>query len=257
MNTIPTSGARSRRDTRINVELFDAFQRRLVPDPHPPSAVVLDERYRPGSQGMQLGGDFLDAIELPDGALGFVIGDVSGHDANAAAFGVALRAGWKALAVATPDDPLDWLNVLEDAFFADGRFDGFVTALVGRIVPKTRDVILATAGHCWPVKLDGDAQLIEMKPGLPLGLGRAVPRRPLAFTLGDADRLLVYTDGLIENRKRPDANDRWGEDGLLEWLRSQPGGRPIDLDALLAHFGPDGFADDVAVMLLGIDADAL
>lgn len=236
-----------------NAELLAAFQRRLVPRPHPPSEVVLDQRYRPGAQGLELGGDFLDAIELPDGCLGFILGDVSGHDADAAAFGVAMRAGWKALAFAAPDDPLLWLNTLEDAFFADGRFDGFVTALTGRIVPKTRDMVIATAGHCWPVRVGTDVQLVEMRPGLPLGLGRVVPRTTLEITLRVDEHLVIYTDGLIENRKSPGSNERWGEEGLLRWLEEHLADDPLDLDALLDDFGPDGFSDDVAVMVLGIE----
>lgn len=240
-------------DESINAELFAAFQRRLVPNPHPPSEVVLQQRYRPGAQGLELGGDFLDAVELPDGTLGFILGDVSGHDADAAAFGVAMRAGWKALAFAAPDEPLVWLDTLEDAFFADGRFDGFVTALTGRIVPKSRDVLLATAGHCWPVTIGSGVRLVEMSPGLPLGLGRAVPRTTLDLTLRPAEQLVVYTDGLIESRKSPGSTERWGEEGLLRWLEQQSEHAPLDLDALLNEFGPEGFTDDVAVMVLGLD----
>ena len=240
-------------DEPTNAELLAAFQRRLVPNPHPPREIVLDERYRPGAQGVELGGDFLDAIELPDGTLGFILGDVSGHDADAAAFGVAMRAGWKALAFVAPDDPLMWLNTLEDAFFADGRFDGFVTALAGRIVPKTREAVLATAGHCWPVTVGAEVRMVEMRPGLSLGLGRAVPRTTLELTLRAGEQLFVYTDGLIENRKSPGSNERWGEEGLLSWLGEQTRGVALDLDALLDDFGPEGFADDVAVMVLAIE----
>lgn len=61
--------------------------------------------------------------------------------------------------------------------------------------------------------------------------------------------LLVYTDGLIENRRQPRSSERWSEEALVEWLDRRPTASP-DLDQLLATFGPRGFDDDVAVMVI-------
>jgi hypothetical protein len=240
-------------DASSTAALLHAFQRRLVPMPYSPAGVAVDERYRPGEQRMELGGDFLDAITLPDGALGFIIGDVSGHGPDEAAFGVAVRAGWKGIAVVEPDDPARWLTGLDVAFFADGRFDGFVTALAGRIDPRTRRATIVSAGHCWPIIVGPNVRMVEMVSGPPLGLGMSTPRRTFDIEFGPHEALLAYTDGLTENHRPDGSGERWGEDALLSWLRRQPGQPKTDLDALLAEFGPAGFVDDVAVVLFTPD----
>ena len=74
---------------------------------------------------MQLGGDFLEAIALADGRLAALIGDVCGHGPREAAFGAALRAGWKSIALGGKHDPADWVDELNAAFFQDGRIDTF------------------------------------------------------------------------------------------------------------------------------------
>jgi hypothetical protein len=236
-------------DASSTAALLHAFQRRLVPMPYSPAGVEVDERYRPGEQRMELGGDFLDAITLPDGALGFIIGDVSGHGPDEAAFGVAVRAGWKGIAVVDPENPAGWLDGLETAFFTDGRFDGFVTALTGRIDPRTRRATIVSAGHCWPIIVGPQVRTVEIVSGPPLGIALPTPRRAFDIELGPHEALLAYTDGLTENRRPDGSGERWTEEALLAWLRRQPGQPKLDLDALLAAFGPNGFTDDVAVVL--------
>lgn len=229
-------------------QVVDALQTRLVTVPLPPEGIGTGVRYVPGDERLAVGGDFLDAVTLPDGALGFVIGDVSGHGASAAAFGVVVRAGWKAIAMENPDDPCYWLDALQRAFFEDRRFDGFATALVGRSMPGEGRVEMCSAGHCWPILLDGDARLLDTCNSAPLGVPTRSGRRVVELDLAPGDRLLLYTDGLIENRKPAPATGRWSEGELLEYVRRNPG---FTLDDLLRTFGgPDGFDDDVALMTI-------
>lgn len=252
------AGARRRyedtlRDVSSTATLLDAFQRGLVPETRIPSALVARSRYVPGEDRMRLGGDFVDLVEVDGGGGAFVLGDVSGHGPAAAAFGSAVRAGWKSLAFAHPTSPVLWLEVLERSFFADRRFDGFVTALAGWADPRTRTIHLVGAGHCWPVVHGpGGSRLVEMPTGVPLG---ATPNGVWELTslqLGSEETLLVYTDGLIENRRADPLRRGCGEEGLLRWLAGhRRDGSQVDLDHLLADLGPDGFDDDVAVLALG------
>jgi serine phosphatase RsbU (regulator of sigma subunit) len=227
--------------------VVDALQSRLVAVPIPPDSVHTVVRYVPGDPRLAVGGDFLDAVTLPDGAVGFVIGDVSGHGARAAAFGVVVRAGWKAIAIEHPDDPCYWLDALERSFFQDGRYDGFATALVGRLAPGDTTIEMCSAGHCWPIVVDADCRLLDTHNAVPLGVHKTLPRTVVKIDLHGGERVLLYTDGLIENRKRPVTAGRWSEAELLEWVRAHPS---FGLDDVLAQFGPDGFDDDVALMTI-------
>lgn len=247
------AGVRQRReralaDAEVTRALHQAFAQGLVPQPHPPAAVAVTSRFRAGEERLRLGGDFLDLVTLPDGRAGFVIGDVSGHGPRAASFGVAMRAGWKGIAFADPGDPVGWLRDLEAAFFGDGRFDGFATVLAGALDPRSGRVVLANAGHCWPVHLSGQVRLLEMTPSPPLGLALPRPHTRAEVRLAPGEALLVYTDGLVENRRADRPGERWSERDLLAWLADRP---TADLDALLEAFGAGGYADDVAVMRIG------
>ena len=246
---------RRRRDEQLRLAFstastFAAFQRGLVPSLRPPPGVVAESRYRAGEQRLRLGGDFLDVVTLPDGAVGFVIGDVSGHGPDAAAFGVSVRAGWKSIAMSMPTDPVAWCALVESAFFRDDRFDGFVTVLTGRLDPASGRGAVVTAGHPWPILVGPEPHALSMPRGPLLGPLSPTPRTPIDLELGDDQGLLLYTDGLIENRKRANSRERWDQDDLVAQVTAYHRADDVDLDAVMAHFEGDGFADDVALLLL-------
>ena len=229
-------------------ELTDTFQRALVPRPSPPPGIAVDTRYVPGEERLMLGGDFFDALNLPDGSLGFVIGDVCGHGPDAAALGAALRAGWKTIATHTVDSPDTWVRVMDEAFFSHGRHDTYATVCTGRVTVDGR-VRLVSCGHPWPILLGPEPTVIEPRVARPLGVRNVeFDVAVTEFELGSDTTLLLYTDGLIENRLQP---ARATELYLLTYLQGRP---TPDLDALLTHFGAEGFSDDVAVMTIWIDS---
>jgi serine phosphatase RsbU (regulator of sigma subunit) len=232
-----------------------AFERALAPSPIPPDGVVAVARYRAAEPRMQLGGDFLEAVTLADGRLAILIGDVCGHGPREAAFGAALRAGWKSIALGGKQDPADWMDALNMSFFEDGRIDTYVTVCTGYFDPDARVARFVNAGHLPPVVLERPARPLDLPRARPLGLGLTN-----AWTAGDVpwggDPLLFYTDGLIENPKLQGPPRRWDEDGLLAWL---DGHLPITtarefLDALLeaATDGRD-LRDDIAILLVAAD----
>jgi hypothetical protein len=235
----------------LTSKVFAAFEQGLLPRISTPEGLLVDTRYRPGQDRLRLGGDFMNVITFPDGAAGFVIGDVSGHGPAEAAFAVEIHAGWRTLARADPHSPAAWLTLLDETFF-DDHPERLVTALTGRVEVERRAIALVSAGHCTPVILGpaGGARLLDVGTDPLLGIGHPDRRKVHTLTLEKGESLLLYTDGLIE-QPRPDAHQhRWTETDLLAWFDDQAVPAMPDLDALLYDFGRDTFADDVAVMLL-------
>jgi len=249
---------RSRRQRTLDAAasqavLIDAFQSSLVPAPLPPRRIAIEVRFQPGDGRLRLGGDFFDAIELPDGALGYIIGDVCGQGARAAALGAAVRTGWKTIATHVPDDPRTWVEVLESSFFRTRRREGFVTVNTGRLHPDHEHVRYVSAGHPWPIVVDPAGPRLErpiVSP--PLGAVAAPVFHTSELTLPSGSTLLLHTDGLTENR----VDGRRRLDGDAELLELLAREQRVDLDRLLAHFGPRGFTDDVAVMTISVPPPA-
>ena len=213
--------------------------------------------YRPGGGGDVLGGDFYDAVELEDGTLRAVIGDVCGHGPDEAALGVCLRIAWRTLVVAgTAHDRV--LPTLDDVLVAERQNDEtFVTVCDITIRPDRGAATARLAGHPPPVLLGADpAPWPGVQCGTPLGVlpGQSWPESVTGLT--GPWGILLYTDGLIEGRQHG-SPERLGVDGLAARLRTAglatDDGWESGLEATLAwveeqHGGP--LADDVALMLL-------
>jgi serine phosphatase RsbU (regulator of sigma subunit) len=239
---------RSLREADHTGELMDTFQRALVPHPSPPPGIIVQTRYVPGEERLMLGGDFFDALDLPDGSLGFIVGDVCGHGPDAAALGAALRAGWKTIATHAVQSPPTWVRVMDLAFFSHARHDTYATVCTGRVGGDGL-VQFVSCGHPWPILLGPEPTVIQPRVARPLGIRNVeLDVAVTAFMLPADTAVLLYTDGLIENRLQPDTA---AEEHLITYLRGNPS---LDLDALLAEFGSDGFSDDVAVMTLSLES---
>ena len=242
-------------DLDETISLRRAFERALAPSPVAPEGIVAVSRYRAAEPRMQLGGDFLEAITLADGRLAVLIGDVCGHGPREAAFGAALRAGWKSIALGGKQDPADWMDALNISFFQDGRIDTYVTLCTGYFDPDARVARLVNAGHPRPVSLVPPARPLELPPARPLGL-RLTDVWPAADLPWCGDPVFFYTDGLVENPKVEGPPQRWGEDGLLVQLDAHmPVAIATDfVDRLLdaATAGRD-LRDDIAILLVAAD----
>jgi hypothetical protein len=238
-------------DLTESSERLRTFERSLVPEVDPPPGFDVAVRYAASERHMDIGGDFVDAVGLPDGRLAVVIGDVCGHGPSEAAYGTALRAAWRTIALTTRPDPIEWVQRLDTTFFAGDRTDAYVTLCTGIVDRRTGRARLVSAGHPWPVALGATSGLVAMPAGAPLGLG---PRGWTATDLTIGQRgLLLYTDGLIENPRGDGPPDRWGEDGLVRWLQGRwPApdlGRLVD-ELLEAALDGREQRDDVAVVLV-------
>ncbi|MFJ7071824.1 SpoIIE family protein phosphatase [Streptomyces sp. NPDC098781] len=203
-------------------------------------------RYRPAGHGLEVGGDFYDLIRLGDTSAAAAIGDVQGHDVDAAALMGQVRAAvhGHAAAGAAPGDVLGTTNRLLDDLDS-GRF---ASCLYARIDLARESVCLAGAGHP-PAVLrhpDGRTEVLRVPPGLLLGIERTAeyPAVDVAFRPGAV--LVLYTDGLIE---RPGLDPDVAVDALAELVaRADPTDLDDMADRLVRHAGEP--VDDVALFLI-------
>ena len=229
-------------------EVAHRLQRSLLPATLPTDAGVrLSALYLPGTKLMQVGGDWYDVFSIADGRLGVVVGDVAGHDIDAAAVMGQVRTALRALA-ADGGGPRATLQRLSR--FADSVPGAFATTVAyAEVDPERRTVRYACAGHPPPVLfgLSGEARFLWDGRFPPLGAeGGEQPPEGVA-QLGHDDVLLLYTDGLVERRDRPiDA----GLDSLLDLLRTLP---PADPDVYVDRLAQSllqgtGQPDDVCIL---------
>jgi PAS domain S-box-containing protein len=234
--------------------LSDRLQQALLTPPPEPDHLQVAVRYRPAAHGAQVGGDWHDAFLQPDGATMLVIGDVVGHDSDAAAAMGQLRGLLRALAYDN-DEPLSaTLSRTEHA--ARGlAVSTMATVVLARVerhpdvpVASTRVLRWSNAGHLPPVLLapDGSTTLFETRPERMLGIDPDAPRTDHTAELGDGHTLLLVTDGLVERR---DADLDQGLAMMREVLRDLGETSLEELcDTLLDRMLPVDGADDVAIV---------
>jgi hydrogenase maturation protease len=190
--------------------------------------VALAGRVRPWGVFTDSGSDWFDAIPLPGGALGVVLGDVAGRGVEAAAAMGDLRAAVRAYAVLDGGSPGDLLGRLD--LLAEATGLGCQAQLLYLTVqPATGEVRYANAGGCPPLVLAGDdGQFEKGTCGPPLGAGGGATRREGTLRLDPGDTVLMFTDGLVESRVVSRGTG-------LERLRLAATDGPLDLDALCSH----------------------
>jgi PAS domain S-box-containing protein len=180
----------------------ETLQRSLLPDTLPTiPGFILEARCLPVTRNMEIGGDWYDAFRLPDGRLAVATGDVMGKGLTAAAGMGRVRNALRALALSDPR-PAAVLTGLDRLFLATELAEQVTTVAYLVVDPVTGDRFAANAGHLPPLLLsaDGPPRLDETEAGTPLGW--ASPRSQYAFALPPGNTAVLYSDGLVENRKR-------------------------------------------------------
>ncbi len=180
----------------------ETLQRSLLPDNLPVvRGLVLAQRFRSGSRHVQVGGDWYDAFVLQDGRVAAVLGDVMGKGVKAAAGMGRIRNAMRALALTNPP-PAAVLTGLDRVFEATEEEEQVTTLAYMVVEPNTGEGTLALAGHPPPllVSPQGVAVLHETEPGTPLGW--ATSRKQFRFCVPPGHTAVLYSDGLVENRKR-------------------------------------------------------
>jgi serine phosphatase RsbU (regulator of sigma subunit) len=252
--------ARQLREAAIRQAEYARLERGLLPVPIVNDASLYHSlRYRPGRDQALLGGDFYDLIELSDGRLTALIGDVCGHGPDEAALGVCLRVAWRTLVLSgtEPDKVFDCLQEL--LVRERHRPEVFATVATVSIDIATGSGVLQVAGHPPPILLGSPPSMLgDGRGGPPLGLfDEKWPHVPIA--LGPDWSLMLYTDGLIEGKGGQDRRVL-GPEGLLSLISASsptpaaPGFEDTLADTLLKtverlNGGP--LADDVAIIVVG------
>ena len=203
-----------------------------------------------------VGGDFYGVFVRSPDEICFAIGDVSGKGISAALLMAQTLSAMHFVLAATAG-PSRALSRLNETLFANIIRGMFVTAIIGRMIPASRRVEIASAGHCLPllVKADGSASKIEAPTALPLGILSKVAYRHGSLVLEPGDRIIVYTDGLSESRKEG------GDSQFDECLLEHASGPAADTNALLnrivkaelRHRGAGPQLDDLTVLVGGFE----
>ncbi len=245
----------ARRYTREH-NMAVTLQRSLLPRNLPEQdALEIAYRYLPAQEGV--GGDWFDVLPLSGARVALVVGDVVGHGLHAAATMGRLRTAvhnFSALDL-PPDELLALLDELVGRIDQDEAAEGAnapvtgATCLYAIYDPVSRLCTIARAGHPPPALIhpDGSVEFPEVPAGPPLGLG-GLPFETADLELAEGSRLVLYTDGLVEDRERD-------IDVGLELLRTalEGAGRSPEetcrgvLDSRLT----DRAGDDIALIVAG------
>lgn len=219
--------------------------------------LTLAVRYRPGGSRTLLGGDFLDAVELEDGTIRALIGDVSGHGPDEAAMGVALRVAWRTTVLSglAPDERI---ASVERLLIAERTSDEiFATICEVELSPDLKHATIRSCGHPDPLRIDGTTTGEVPLPARGPALGIAEPSScpPSSVDLGEQWTLLLYTDGIVEGYDGT-SSVRLGVDGLVEIISKRVQGAE-SLEALADAIindaeerNGDAFHDDLAIIFL-------
>jgi anti-sigma regulatory factor (Ser/Thr protein kinase) len=203
--------------------------------------------YAPGTEGIDIGGDWYEVVPRDDGTVVLVVGDVSGHGLDAATMMASLRFAIRAYA-ADGDGPAAILNKLTHLVNV-GRDGHFATVLCGVVDLSARAATWADAGHPRPLLVaDGEGRFVAVPVGPPVGVVAGAEYRESRVALPAGGTLLLYTDGLVE--RRGESIDV-GFDRLADAAR-RVGDEPL-ADALFTVVRraiPEGCDDDAA--LLGV-----
>ncbi len=224
------------------------------PAPAQPDHLELAVRYQPAASNMHVGGDWYDAFQQPDGATLLVIGDVIGHNVEAAAAMGQVRSIVRGIAYDRQEGPASILTRV-DAVMSGLRIGTLATALIARIEQPAaqagddlRTLRWSSAGHLPPLVLrpDGRVDVLDTQPEMLLGAEAPDRRTDHEARLRPGDTLLFYTDGLIEQGRT------LIDEGIarLTAVTAELGHLTVDqvCDQLLARIVQHRSDDDIAIV---------
>ncbi|MFH8798288.1 PP2C family protein-serine/threonine phosphatase [Streptomyces sp. NPDC017936] len=187
---------------RVGAEQFQRLLLPTLPDLRPFTAAAV---YRPAAEPGRLGGDWYDAVPLPDDVVAVVIGDVVGHDLKAAAAMASTRNMLRALLYERGRPPGAVLTQLDRTLQAITD-NPVTTTTVARIEPagNGRRLHWSSAGHIPPLLIAPGcrAEYLFAEPGLPLGVDSEQPRPDHTRFMPPGSTVVFFTDGLVEHPRR-------------------------------------------------------
>ncbi|MFC9926781.1 SpoIIE family protein phosphatase [Streptomyces sp. NPDC127190] len=231
-------------------QVAETMQRHLLPKlPRSPGR-SMSARYLPAPDASHVGGDWYDAFTLTDGTTALAVGDVVGHDLEAAAGMAQLRNMLRAYAVSQQKPPSKIVEWLDQAtlHIAEVSMATLIFARMSESPDGRCELSWTNAGHPPPllVTSGGEARYLTDGHGILLGVTPEQPRPDATAELLPGSTLVLYTDGLIES---PGHTLDEGLDRLRRHAAALAG-RPLDpfTDELLARARPPDNDDDVALL---------
>lgn len=228
--------------------IADILQRALLPQGLPElDGLAFASRYAPAEEGSSAGGDWYDVIELPDGNIALVIGDVAGHGTEAASVMGQVRMAVRAFSHEghAPAVVVGLVHALLRSLY---DAEQMVTMLYVVLDPATSEVRVVNAGHPPPllVAADGDVAYLEAATGLPLGVSWDIPYEESITTLRVGSTMILFTDGLVDRR------DISVTEGLARLRTAVAERLDTEIDELcgqlLELLVPEDASDDVAIL---------
>jgi serine phosphatase RsbU (regulator of sigma subunit) len=235
-----------------------ALQHSLLSGPRQHDRLQVAVRYEPASEAAKIGGDWHDSFALPDGALALTIGDVAGHDRDAAAAMAQVRNMLRGVAYTLEKPPAAVMSALDGAMVGLD-VTTIATAVLARVEETSGTAGAArhrlrwtNAGHPPPVLVAPDGRVgVLSGHDLLLGLQPDTDRTDHTAPLEPGTTVVFYTDGLIE-RRGSDLDQ--GLDWLTATLAGLAGEDPEHVaDALLEQKLPRPM-DDIAILVLRVHA---
>jgi sigma-B regulation protein RsbU (phosphoserine phosphatase) len=242
---------------RMTAELALAarLQMGLLPGlPGVASGMRYTHRYLP-AEG--IGGDIYTIVPLPDHSVAFMIADVSGHGVTAALISAMVKTFFESQ-LRFGQGPLAWAQAMNRDLARSTLPEQFATAFLARLDPAHNTLQYVAAGHPAPILIHQGASggrkhlSVLGGKGFMLGIEEALPFVEQVCPFEPGDRLVFYTDGLVEVERE----DRryLGEDGLLELCANLPADEQQAADQIIAQTeafnGAALFSDDVTLVVL-------
>ena len=245
-------GERRSKDTRISQALQSGMRNTL----QRVEGITGFGLYSSATQAAFVGGDFYDLIRLPGRRACVILGDVSGKGVEAASVSAAVKTAlgayaWEGLS------PARMVRLLNDFLLGFSRLETFATLFVGVADLRHATLTYCSAGHPPALLLrsgSNEMQTLDEQSGV-VGAFRGMPYHDGRVSLGEGDRLFLYTDGVTEARSP--SGSFFGEQGLHDALMEEATGS-LDglLDRMLGRldaFTDRSLEDDVAMVALRFD----
>ncbi|HWQ08539.1 MAG TPA: SpoIIE family protein phosphatase, partial [Holophaga sp.] len=242
---------------RMTAELALAakLQMGLLPvSPGRAAGIHYTHRYLP-AEG--IGGDIYTILPTPDGGTAMMIADVSGHGVTAALISAMVKTFFEAQ-VRLGGEPLDWAQAMNRDLARNTLSEQFATAFLAHLDPATSTLRYVVAGHDAPMRIVqgaiGGFRKPELLPGkgFMLGIDEDLAFTELACPFREGDRMILFTDGLVEVEREDRAF--LGHDGLLRLCSDLPRDAEKAVDHIVEKVRefnqPIAFVDDVTLVVL-------
>lgn len=209
--------------------------------------------YSPASH---VGGDYFDYLKMPDGRMIIVVADVVGHGIAAAMLMAKFAAEFR-FCVASGGTPAESICMLNDRM-SGLELDRFVTMILVVLEPGTGKMTIVNAGHMAPFcrRANGEVEeLAESCRGLPIGIMDGFPYEQAEATIGEGDRILLYTDGI--NETMDPAGECFGIERMKDWINDVSGDVQADAERLIEQLDrfreSDSQFDDMCLVSFSVN----